>query len=86
MAGMARLERHVSELLAYLERNRGASIHYATRRRNDELIPTVFQETTVNEIMTARMNRKRHSDLLAADVAPMEEPDALEQGDGAARP
>ena len=35
-AGIGRLERHVSELLAYLKRNQGALVHYAARRRRGE--------------------------------------------------
>ena len=38
MAGIGRLEHHVGELLAYLERNQGALVHYAARRRNSEPI------------------------------------------------
>src|SRR4051794_8794301 len=58
-AGIGRLERHVSELLAYLERNQGALVHYAARRRNGEPISTAFVESAVNEIVAKRMNKKQ---------------------------
>jgi hypothetical protein len=44
VADIGRLERHVGELLAYLERNQGALVHYALRRRNGEPISTAFVE------------------------------------------
>jgi hypothetical protein len=53
------LERHVSELLAYLERNQRALVHYAARRRNNEPISTAFVESSVNEIIAKRMNKKQ---------------------------
>ena len=59
MAGIARLEHHVDELLAYLERNHGALVHYAARRRNGEPISTAFVESAVNEIIAKRMNKKQ---------------------------
>jgi hypothetical protein len=59
MAGIERLEHHVSELLAYLERNRGALVHYAARHRNGEPISTAFVESAVNEIIAKRMNKKQ---------------------------
>ena len=59
MAGIGRLEHHVSELLAYLERNQGALVHYAARRRNGEPISTAFVESAVNEIVAKRMNKKQ---------------------------
>jgi hypothetical protein len=57
LAGIGRLERHVSELLAYLERNQRALVHYAARRRNCEPISTAFVESSVNEIIAKRMNK-----------------------------
>ena len=33
VAGIGRLQRHVSELLGYLERNRDALVPYAARKR-----------------------------------------------------
>ena len=55
-AGIGRLEHHASELLAYLERNQGALVHYAARRRRGEPISTAFVESSVNEIIAKRMN------------------------------
>src|SRR3954465_13803877 len=55
MAGIGRLQRHVSDLLGYLERNRGALVPYAARRRRGEPISTAFVESPVNEIVAKRM-------------------------------
>jgi hypothetical protein len=57
--GIGRLQRHVSELLGYLERNEGALVHYAARRRCGEPISTAFVESAVNEIVAKRMNKKQ---------------------------
>src|SRR5271155_1545630 len=59
MAGIGRLEHHVGELLAYLERNQGTLVHYAARHRNGEPISTAFVESSVNEIIAKRMNKKQ---------------------------
>src|SRR3954469_17802855 len=59
VAGIGRLQRHVSALLGYLERNQDALIHYATRRRQGEPISTAFGESAVNEIVAKRMNKKQ---------------------------
>jgi len=59
VAGIGRLEHHASELLAYLERNQGALVHYAARRRTGEPISTAFVESSVNEIIAKRMNKKQ---------------------------
>ena len=59
IAGIGRLERHAGELLAYLERNQEALVHYAARRRNGEPISTAFVESSVNEIIAKRMNKKQ---------------------------
>jgi hypothetical protein len=59
VAGIERLQRHVSELLGYLERNQGALVHYAARRRRGEPISTAFVESAVNEIVAKRMNKKQ---------------------------
>jgi hypothetical protein len=53
------LQRHVRELLGYLERNEGALVHYAARRRCGEPISTAFVESAVNEIVAKRMNKKQ---------------------------
>ncbi|HME28010.1 MAG TPA: recombinase family protein [Acetobacteraceae bacterium] len=42
VAGIGRLQRHVSELLGYLERNQDTLVHYAARRRRGEPISTVI--------------------------------------------
>ena len=59
VAGNGRLQRHLSELLVYLERNQGALVHYAARRRRGEPISTAFVESAVNEIVAKRMNKKQ---------------------------
>ncbi len=59
VAGIGRLQRHASELLGYLERNEGALVHYAARRRRGEPISTAFVESAVNEIVAKRMNKKQ---------------------------
>jgi hypothetical protein len=59
VAGIGRLEHHVGELLVYLERNQGALVRYAARRRNGEPISTAFVESSVNEIIAKRMNKKQ---------------------------
>jgi hypothetical protein len=51
VAGIDRLQRHVSKLLGYLERNQDMLMHYAARRRRDEPISTAFVESAVNEIV-----------------------------------
>jgi hypothetical protein len=59
LAGIDRLQRHVSELLSYLERNQDTLVHYAARRRRGEPISTAFVESAVNEIVARRMNKKQ---------------------------
>jgi hypothetical protein len=58
-AGIGRLQRHISDLLGYLERNEGALVHYAARRRRGEPISTAFVENAVNEIAAERMNKEQ---------------------------
>jgi hypothetical protein len=70
MAGIGRLEHHVSELLTYLERNQGALVHYAARRRDREPISTAFVESSVNEIIAKRMNKKQQMRWNRATVQP----------------
>ena len=53
------LQRHVSDLLGYLERNQDALVHYAARRLHGEPISTAFVESTVNAIVARRMNKKQ---------------------------
>ena len=57
VAGLDRVQRHVSDLLGYLERNRDALVPYAARRRRGEPISTAFVESAVNEIVAKRMNK-----------------------------
>jgi hypothetical protein len=59
VAGIARFQRHVGELLGYLERNENALVHYAARRRRGEAISTPFLESAVNEVVAKRMNKKQ---------------------------
>ena len=59
VAGIGRLQRNVSELLGYLERNQDALVHYAARRQRGEPISTAFVESAVNEIVAKRMNKKQ---------------------------
>jgi hypothetical protein len=77
VAGIGRLEHHVGELLAYLERNQGALVHYVpslacsvARRRNGEPISTAFVESLVNEIIAKRMNKKQQMRWNRATVQP----------------
>jgi hypothetical protein len=57
--GIGRFLRRVGALLGYLERNTGALVHYAARRRRGEPISTAFIESAVNEIIAKRMNKKQ---------------------------
>jgi uncharacterized membrane-anchored protein YjiN (DUF445 family) len=59
IVGIDRLQRHICELLGYLERNEDTLVHYAARRRRDEPISTAFVESAVNEIVAKRMNKKQ---------------------------
>jgi hypothetical protein len=70
VAGIGRLKHHAGELLAYLERNQEALVHYAARRRNGEPISTAFVESSVNEIIAKRMNKKQQMRWNRATVQP----------------
>ena len=59
IAGIDRLQRHIGELLGYLEHNQDMLVHYAARRRQGEPISTAFVESAVNEIVAKRMNKKQ---------------------------
>ncbi len=59
MPGVDRLQRHVTALLSYLERCRGALVAYAARRGRDEPISTAFVESAVNEIVANRITKKQ---------------------------
>ena len=70
VAGIGRLQLHVSGLLDYLDRNRGALVHYAVRRRRGEPISTAFVESVVNEIVAKRMNKAQQMRWSRATVQP----------------
>ena len=70
MAGIGRLGHHVGELLAYLERNQAALVHYAARCQHGEPISTAFVESSVNEIIAKRMNKKQQMRWNRATVQP----------------
>ena len=70
VAGIGRLQRHVGDLLGYLERNQAALVHYAARRRRGEPISTAFVESAVNEIVAKRMNKKQQMRWSRATVQP----------------
>ena len=55
LVGIGKLRQHVADLLAYLERNAAALVHYAARRRRGEPIATSFVESAVDEIIAWRM-------------------------------
>ena len=57
VAGIGRLQQHVAELLAYLERNEAELVPYAARRRRGEAIATSFVESAVDEIIAWRMTK-----------------------------
>jgi len=59
IAGIDRLQRHISDLLGYLARNQDMLVHYAARRRRGEPISTAFVESAVNEIVARRMTKKQ---------------------------
>jgi hypothetical protein len=70
VAGIGRLQRHVKDLRGYLERNRGALVPYAARRRRGEPISTAFVESAVNEIVAKRMNKAQQMRWNRATVQP----------------
>jgi len=70
VAGIGRLQRHVTCLLRYLDRNQGALVHYAARRRRGEPISTAFVESAVNEIVAKRMNKAQQMRWNRATVQP----------------
>src|SRR6476620_772252 len=70
LAGVGRLQRHVAELLGYLERNQDALVPYAARRRRGEPISTAFVESAVNEIVAKRMNKAQQMRWNRATVQP----------------
>jgi hypothetical protein len=70
VAGIGRLQRHVSDLLGYLERNQGALVPYAARRRRGEPISTAFVESAVNAIVAKRMTKAQQMRWTRATVQP----------------
>src|SRR4051812_8856411 len=70
VAGIGRLQRHVSDLLGYLERNQDALVPYAARRRRGEPISTAFVESAVNEIVAKRLNKRQQMRWSRASVQP----------------
>ncbi len=69
-AGIGRFQRHVADLLGYLDRNQGALVHYAARHRRGEAISTAFVESAVNEIVAKRMNKAQQMRWNRATVQP----------------
>src|SRR4051794_26235309 len=57
VAGINRVQRRVGDLLGYLERNQGALVPYAARRRRGDPISTAFVESAVNAIVAKRMTK-----------------------------
>src|SRR5215213_7094818 len=70
VAGLDRVQRRVGDLLGYLERNRGALVPYAARRRRGEPIATAFVESAVNEIVAKRMTKTQQMRWNRATVQP----------------
>ena len=69
-AGIGRLQRYVTALLGYLERNAEALVPYAARRRRGQPISTAFVESAVNEIVAKRMNKAQQMRWNRATVQP----------------
>ncbi|HEY0380114.1 MAG TPA: hypothetical protein VGC87_24585 [Pyrinomonadaceae bacterium] len=70
VAGIGRLQRHVNDLLGYLERNWDALVPYAARRRRGEPISTAFVESAVNAIVAKRMTKAQQMRWNRATVQP----------------
>jgi len=58
-AGAKRLVARCTELRAYIENNEGALIDYGQRHRAGKPISTSRAEGTVNQLVSARMNKRR---------------------------
>jgi len=58
-AGMRRLVARCAELRSYIENNEGALIDYGQRCRAGKPISTSRAEGTVNQLVSARMNKRR---------------------------
>jgi hypothetical protein len=59
VAGVETLQRHLKDLLAYLEANNSALVNCGARRRRGEPISTAFVESATNEIVARRMIKKQ---------------------------
>ena len=70
-AGTGRVRRHVTGLLGYLDRNAGALVPYAARRRRGEPISTAFVESAVNEIVAKRMTKAQQMHWNRTTVQPV---------------
>jgi hypothetical protein len=69
-AGIDRLRRPVTGLLGYLDRDAGALVPYAARRRRGEPISTAFMESAVNGIVAERMTKRQRMRRDRATVRP----------------
>jgi len=58
-AGARRLVARCTELRSYIENNEGALIDYGQRYRAGKSISTSRAEGTVNQLVSARMNKRR---------------------------
>ncbi len=58
-AKAGRLAAHCTELRGYIETNEGALIDYGRRHRAGEPISSSRAESTVNQLVNARMNKRR---------------------------
>ncbi len=58
-AGAGRLVARCTELRAYIETNKGALIDYGERCRAGKPISTSRAEGTVNQLVSARMNKRQ---------------------------
>ena len=70
LVGIGKVRQHVAELLAYLERNAAALVHYAARRRRGKPIATSFVESAVDEIVAWRMSKRQQMRWSRATVQP----------------
>jgi hypothetical protein len=68
---MDKVRQHAADLLAYLERNQTALVHYAARRRRGEAIATSFVESGINEIVAWRMNKAQQMRWSKPTVQPL---------------
>lgn len=70
VAGTDRFQRHFTSLSGHLERNRGALVHQAARRRRAQPVSAAFVESAVNGIVAERMNKARRMHWSRAAVQP----------------